>query len=57
MGTIDEMTPLESVKVVSVVPKKVPPHPPVHHMCPPDLAKPLLRTMTPAPDVAATTAG
>jgi hypothetical protein len=54
VGTIDEMTPLESVNVVSVAPKKVPPHPPVCRIHPPDLPKPLLSTVTPAPDVTAT---
>jgi hypothetical protein len=39
VGTIDKMTPLESVNVFSVVPKKVPPHPSACCICPPDLAK------------------
>jgi hypothetical protein len=54
VGTIDETMPLESLNVVLNVPRKVPPHPPDHHICPPDLAKPLLSTMTPAPDVVPT---
>jgi hypothetical protein len=47
VSAIDETMPLESLTVVLNVPKKVPPHPPVHRIPPPDLAKPLLSTMTP----------
>ncbi len=50
VGAIAEATPLEVVNEVPVVPKKVPPHPPVHHICPPDSANSI---KAPAPDVAA----
>ena len=48
VGAIAEATPLEVVNEVPVVPKKVPPHPPVHHIRPPDLANSI---KAPAPDV------
>lgn len=54
VGTSVGTTPLESINVLPVVPKKVPQHPPVHHICPPDLGKAILNTMPPAPDVATT---
>jgi hypothetical protein len=54
VGTIDETMPLVSLDVVLNVPKKVPPHPPFCHICPPDLAKPLLSTTTPTPYVVST---
>jgi hypothetical protein len=50
VGAIAEATPLESVNEVPVVPKKVPPHPPVHHIRPPDLANSI---KVPTPDLGA----